>query len=569
MGADERTSLLLHELAHLKRRDHWVRWLELIVAGLYWWHPVVWWARRALREAEEQCCDAWVVWAMPDHARTYASRLAGGCRICLWSPTAPAAASATSGSGHVSCLKRRLQMIVRAKTPKGLSWAGRFAVLGMAALALPLAPSWAQKDDAAPAKPNRFAIADESKQPSQIQPSHRLKGQIDEAPSARIAVELKKDPEVLGVKQEIDETREHIEHIKCASGDSRTIRRLIALEHQYDRLQRQYGELWNSKYGELFALLTMDKEKDDDDKDDKARDAAERFQEHLKDLADKLGKELGPVAEEVRKSLEKAVGEIHKSLEKEGLSAEDLAKALEKSHDDLRKAFEGGGPVDKELREAIEKARKDLQEAFDRTRDDVQDKAEALRERSRELRDRAREEFQRGREEMEKDTRQGGDEAQPDRNELESARQEIRDLEQKLRSATRRLDELQQRESRRATEGRRQRNRQPEASPEEPATPRSKPAPAEPPRQPAAPQPPNRPMRPNIRRPLPPIRTLPGAGRRGPQTESDTRLRELEEKMNRLLKELESLKGEKSSTGSKAPSPANARPVREPLPITS
>ena len=37
-------------------------------------------------------------------------------------------------------------MIVRAKTPKGLSWAGRIAVLGMAALLLPLAPSWAQDD---------------------------------------------------------------------------------------------------------------------------------------------------------------------------------------------------------------------------------------------------------------------------------------------------------------------------------------------------------------------------------------------------------------------------------------
>ena len=88
----ERTSgtlLLLHELAHLKRRDHWVRWLELVVAGLYWWHPVVWWARRALREAEEQCCDAWVVWAMPDRSRTYASCLTGSRRICLWSPNRP------------------------------------------------------------------------------------------------------------------------------------------------------------------------------------------------------------------------------------------------------------------------------------------------------------------------------------------------------------------------------------------------------------------------------------------------------------------------------------------------
>ncbi len=75
MEADERTSLLLHELAHLKRRDHWVRWLELVVVGLYWWHPVVWCARRALHEAEEQCCDAWVVWAMPKRA--------ADVRVCL------------------------------------------------------------------------------------------------------------------------------------------------------------------------------------------------------------------------------------------------------------------------------------------------------------------------------------------------------------------------------------------------------------------------------------------------------------------------------------------------------
>ena len=47
-------TLLAHELAHLRRRDHWVRRFELFVVGLYWWHPVVWWARRELQEAEEQ-----------------------------------------------------------------------------------------------------------------------------------------------------------------------------------------------------------------------------------------------------------------------------------------------------------------------------------------------------------------------------------------------------------------------------------------------------------------------------------------------------------------------------------
>src|SRR5207245_2340748 len=38
----QRDALLAHELAHLRRRDHWVRGLELAVAGLYWWHPVAW-----------------------------------------------------------------------------------------------------------------------------------------------------------------------------------------------------------------------------------------------------------------------------------------------------------------------------------------------------------------------------------------------------------------------------------------------------------------------------------------------------------------------------------------------
>ena len=49
LGEEQRTALVLHELAHLKRRDHWVRWIELVIAGLYWWHPAVWWLRRAPR----------------------------------------------------------------------------------------------------------------------------------------------------------------------------------------------------------------------------------------------------------------------------------------------------------------------------------------------------------------------------------------------------------------------------------------------------------------------------------------------------------------------------------------
>ncbi len=45
----QQSLVLAHELAHLRRGDHLVRLLELGLTALYWWLPVVWWARTALR----------------------------------------------------------------------------------------------------------------------------------------------------------------------------------------------------------------------------------------------------------------------------------------------------------------------------------------------------------------------------------------------------------------------------------------------------------------------------------------------------------------------------------------
>jgi len=83
LSEEQRDTLLLHELAHLRRRDHWVRRLELVVLGLYWWLPVAWWACRCLHEAEEECCDAWVIEQFPATPR----RLV--CQVCMWALTRP------------------------------------------------------------------------------------------------------------------------------------------------------------------------------------------------------------------------------------------------------------------------------------------------------------------------------------------------------------------------------------------------------------------------------------------------------------------------------------------------
>ncbi|HTU92525.1 MAG TPA: M56 family metallopeptidase [Gemmataceae bacterium] len=139
LSDEQLDTLLLHELAHLRRRDHWVRVLEFVVMGLYWWHPVVWFARRELREAEEQCCDAWVVSTLPGAGRTYASALLD--TLDFLSTAQAAVPPLASGLGQIADLKRRLTMIMQENTPRSLTWPGCLAVVALGLTILPMLPS--------------------------------------------------------------------------------------------------------------------------------------------------------------------------------------------------------------------------------------------------------------------------------------------------------------------------------------------------------------------------------------------------------------------------------------------
>ncbi|MHC4990585.1 MAG: M56 family metallopeptidase, partial [Planctomycetota bacterium] len=75
MQAGDLRWILSHELAHVRRRDHLVRWLEWLACVSFWWNPVAWWARRNLRINEEICCDALVLASFDPQPRTYAHAL--------------------------------------------------------------------------------------------------------------------------------------------------------------------------------------------------------------------------------------------------------------------------------------------------------------------------------------------------------------------------------------------------------------------------------------------------------------------------------------------------------------
>jgi GWxTD domain-containing protein len=68
-------AILIHELAHIRRRDYLVNLMQAFVEGLLFYHPAVWWISGVIRAERENCCDDLAVAATGD-ARQYAAALA-------------------------------------------------------------------------------------------------------------------------------------------------------------------------------------------------------------------------------------------------------------------------------------------------------------------------------------------------------------------------------------------------------------------------------------------------------------------------------------------------------------
>jgi beta-lactamase regulating signal transducer with metallopeptidase domain len=142
MDARQWQWVLAHELAHVRRRDYLVRWLEWLACVCFWWNPVVWWAQYNLRPTEEICCDALVVSCLNPKPKLYADSLLSAVEF-LARPVLrlPAMASEINSGGY---LERRFKMIV-SEIPKrpNTRWLQVFVLL-CAVVVLPLGIASAQ-----------------------------------------------------------------------------------------------------------------------------------------------------------------------------------------------------------------------------------------------------------------------------------------------------------------------------------------------------------------------------------------------------------------------------------------
>jgi beta-lactamase regulating signal transducer with metallopeptidase domain len=139
-------AVLVHELAHLRRRDHWVRWLQLVAGCMWWWHPLFRVVDRQLRATAELACDAWVVRLLPRARRAYAEALLEVSRMLSRNAVPLPAVGMASDPQE---FERRLIMIMRESTPCRLTVRG-LLVIGL--LALLVIPGWSVSQQPKPDK---------------------------------------------------------------------------------------------------------------------------------------------------------------------------------------------------------------------------------------------------------------------------------------------------------------------------------------------------------------------------------------------------------------------------------
>jgi TonB family protein len=131
LDEEELETVLLHELAHVERRDNLWGNFQTALECVFWFNPAVWLVGRRLLAERERACDERVL-AAGGAAGAYAAGILKVVRFCSgWR------VAGVSGAASGSNLRRRIEMIMRgeASASRVRAW-HRAVVSGAAAAAL-------------------------------------------------------------------------------------------------------------------------------------------------------------------------------------------------------------------------------------------------------------------------------------------------------------------------------------------------------------------------------------------------------------------------------------------------
>jgi beta-lactamase regulating signal transducer with metallopeptidase domain len=146
LTATELEAILLHELAHIRRFDLWINFLQALTETLLFFHPAVWWLSRKINEERENCCDDLAAAAIGNR-EIYAKSLLALAEL----PRHHAAFTAAMQGGSLTARIRRLYEAPTTTKPHALPAIGSLLLLSIAILLIiastsALAPSTTVKE---------------------------------------------------------------------------------------------------------------------------------------------------------------------------------------------------------------------------------------------------------------------------------------------------------------------------------------------------------------------------------------------------------------------------------------
>jgi beta-lactamase regulating signal transducer with metallopeptidase domain len=354
LEATQWRGILAHELAHLRRGDHWVSRLELIAGLIWWWNPVYWLTCRRINAEAELACDSWVVHALPDDRLTYAEVL---LQICSDFSHRFSAAPALGVAGSGPFFERRLTMILRDRVSCQIS---PFFLIAVGLVALLVAPAWTHATPAAiigPAQPSSSNVAASPDKP----PGSEIDDEDDEDGDDEDAVDSDDDDDDKNDADESDSKKAKSKESKSKKGDIDLDVDLSGIE---DKIKSALGPDFEKKiedWAEKFA-------KEMESKFGENSEFVKKMENFGKEMEKKYGEdsEFAKKMESFGKKMEKKFGpgsDFEKNIQKQFGPGSDFERKMKSFGDELGKNFGPGSDFEKKLKEKVRSAGDKIQSA--------------------------------------------------------------------------------------------------------------------------------------------------------------------------------------------------------------
>jgi beta-lactamase regulating signal transducer with metallopeptidase domain len=327
LDLDSWRGILIHELAHLRRGDHWVSRLELAAGLIWWWNPVYWLARSRIDAEAELACDAWVVSTLPKDRLAYAEALFNIVST-LSMAKAPAPALGAVSSGRL--FERRLTMILHGDASCRLSPGALLAACLLVLLAL---PSWTTAKSLAGPTGATIATAAAPSGDTVFFASATNADDDDDASVAKAKAELKK-AEALLKKALADAEKKNLAKksqadAEKAKGQAKKSKGNVDVEVDFDF--SKLGEIIEKEIGGKFGP---------------------EFEKRMEELGEKLEKEIeGKFGPDFQAKMEELGEQIGKEMETKFGTGSDFEEKMKAFGKEMEAKFGTGSEFEKMMKD--------------------------------------------------------------------------------------------------------------------------------------------------------------------------------------------------------------------------